>query len=215
MANPSLALEAVKIIAGVATPILVALIGFRLNKIMQSFSAAQWGNQKLIEKRLDIFDKVAPEINALYCYIRFIGAWKELTPEDILKIKRDLDKTFHVYSAIFSPRLMETYLIFIKTCFRMFVGPSKDALIRSVVVDSFGNDRRICNVDWRDEWTGMFTEESESYEVIKDSYNSLMHTFSVELGLGLESRFREQPNKPLQWTGRQRSITRNNHSARH
>jgi hypothetical protein len=80
MAIPTLALEALKIITGVATPILVALIGIRLDKIMQSLSAAQWGNQKLIEKRLDVFNKVASEINALYCYIRFIGTWKEPTP---------------------------------------------------------------------------------------------------------------------------------------
>jgi hypothetical protein len=80
MANPTLALEALKIITGVATPILIALIGFRLNKIMQSLPAAQWGNQKLIEKSLDIFNKAASEINVLYCYIRFIGTWKEPTP---------------------------------------------------------------------------------------------------------------------------------------
>ena len=91
MAEPNvtqIAIEVVKIVTGIATPVLVAIIGFRLNRTMKGLAAAQWANQKVIEKRIAVFDDLAPLLNDLYCYLMFVGNWKELKPNDIVQKKR-------------------------------------------------------------------------------------------------------------------------------
>lgn len=44
---------------------------------------------------------------------------------------------------------MKACLLFVQTCFHMNVGPSKDASIRSVVVDSFGNNLKLSDFSWK------------------------------------------------------------------
>jgi hypothetical protein len=64
-------------------------------RLTERFKVTLWTNQKVIEKRIDVYDKLAPMLNDLYCYFYYVGNWKELTPIRIIETKRKLDKTFY------------------------------------------------------------------------------------------------------------------------
>jgi hypothetical protein len=189
MAEPNatqIAIEIVKIATGIATPVLVAIIGFRLNRTMQGLAAAQWANQKAVEKRIAVFDDLAPLLNDLYCYLMFVGNWKELKPNEVVQKKRQLDKKFYVYAALFSPELIRVYNDFIHCCFETYISPGHDARIRTRV-ESPDGDRRKALPTWETTWDGLFSERVSSKDDVKSAYQRLMTAFSLQLGLGLQT----------------------------
>ena len=177
-------IEIVKIFTGMVTPLIVAYFGFKLNRTMQQLAAAQWANQKVIEKRISIFDELAPLLNELYCYMIFVGNWKELTPADIIRYKRLLDKRIYVSAAFFSPGLVSSYDDFIGCCFETFTGAENDARIRSPI-ECINGDRRKSLPTWEKEWDNCFSTSQTTKEVLKVAYNELMAVFSSELWFGI------------------------------
>ena len=63
--KPWNSLEIVKLILTGFTPVILAFIGLFLNRQLKRFEHRQWRNQKLIEKRLVIYDDIFP----LYEYL--------------------------------------------------------------------------------------------------------------------------------------------------
>lgn len=58
------------------------------------FERAQWTNQKLIERRIAVFDEMAPLLNDLFCFFRFVGDFRAITPPEAVSRKRSLDRGF-------------------------------------------------------------------------------------------------------------------------
>jgi hypothetical protein len=58
-------LEITKLVIGALTPIFLLLLGVWVNRIAKRVETAQWANQKLIEKRIAIYDELAPLINTV------------------------------------------------------------------------------------------------------------------------------------------------------
>jgi hypothetical protein len=85
-------LEVVTLIAQLLTPVAVAGLGLYFTRIAKRFEHLQWRNQRLIEKRIAIYDDLAPHFNDLLCYFTFVGCWKDLTPPEVVKLKRAVDK---------------------------------------------------------------------------------------------------------------------------
>jgi hypothetical protein len=180
-------IESVKIAVGVTTPILVAIIGFQLNRTMQKLASAQWANQKVIEKKIAVFDNLAPMLNDLYCYLAWVGNWKEMKPDEVVQKKRQLDKQFYIYSALFSPELVKAYNDFIHCCFETYTGAGHDARIKTHI--NLGNaDRRKYASPWDGAWDALFSKSISSTDEVRSKYNKLMNTFSLELGLGLRTQ---------------------------
>jgi hypothetical protein len=67
-------LEITKVIIQALTPILLVLLGIIVNRAIKTFEHRQWRNQKLIEKRLEIYDDMAPALNDLLCYFTLLVA---------------------------------------------------------------------------------------------------------------------------------------------
>ena len=180
-------LEIVKLLASLLTPLLLLLISIWVARLTERFKVALWTNQKVIEKRIDVYDKLAPMLNDLYCYFYYVGNWKELTPIQIIEIKRNLDKTFYIYAALFSPEFSKLYFTFIHLCFETYVGPGKNARLRTYIANQTDNRKKVSAAKWDDTWDEMF---SESHEVtptqeIRAGYEALMLCFSKELGIGI------------------------------
>jgi hypothetical protein len=177
-------LEVVKIITGFATPIIVVVFGYKFNRTMQQLTGTQWANQKIIEKRIAVFDELAPHLNDIYCYIMFIGNWKEMTPVDIIQKKRLLDKKMYVNAALFSHNLITVYNNFMGVCFETYVGAGHDAKILTTIQSGDGNQRDAFSLEWKESWNDCFSDVSLQKEVIKDTYQKLMNEFSHELWFG-------------------------------
>lgn len=155
-------LEIAKIIISALTPIIVAYLAFKFNRAIKKYDKAQWTNQKIIEKRIAIYDIIVPKLNDLLCYYCYIGNWKEISPKCVIEIKRYLDKQVYIYAPLFSKDVLNKYNAFIDVCFEKFTGWGNDAKIKSLY-----NRRKECQDNWIDEWSDYF---SDSY--IKGTKNN-------------------------------------------
>ncbi|WP_442583520.1 hypothetical protein ACSBOB_16805 [Mesorhizobium sp. ASY16-5R] len=178
------ALEIAKLLVGASVPAIIAYYGTSLNKRLKSIDQAQWQNRKIIEIRLDIYKDVSPKLNSMYCFCRWVGDWKETTPVDMIKLKRQTDKTINVYRHLFSESFYNAYNAFIHTVFKTFTGAGEDAKIRSEVSGGNGDRRVVFKDSWKPEWDGMFSPGKMPSRVeLETKYLDLMQEFRSCIGL--------------------------------
>lgn len=169
-------LEVVKLIASILTPLIVGIIAYRLAKIGKDLEKKQWSGRKIIEKRLDFYDKVVPDLNDLFCYYNRFGNWKELTPPEMIEKKRNLDKQFHIYSHIFKEDIILKYESYIHNCFKTYTGWGNDAKLKMNLA------KRADLPNWNPEWNELFVpDEQVDGQTFKISYDQLMDVIKREL----------------------------------
>lgn len=175
--------DVVNSIISTFTPILMLIFGLLLNRNLKSLEQKQWKNKTVIEWRIRVYGEVAPILNDLFCYMLFIGNWKELTPDEVIAHKRVLDKKIYTSVALFSVEFTRYYESFLAQCFEIYRQDHKNAAIRS----NFEKHKRISGKDWKDEWADYFSlpENQAKRADVKASYNALMCQFSKEIGLDL------------------------------
>ncbi len=190
MKAPWNSLEVVRLSVSLLTPLVVVSVGFLFNRRIKKFEKGQWTNQKIIEKRLEVYDKLVPSLNDILCFHCYIGNWKELEPRHIVQLKRTSDKTMSIYKPLFAPAVWSAYNRFIHTCFEPSIEWGSDATIRS----TFTKRAEYCET-WEEEWYGFFADkfldrvasdsayETRQNELKMDAYAELMAAFkdSVEL----------------------------------
>jgi hypothetical protein len=185
-------LEIAKLLVAGLTPVLIAIVGLYLNRRLKRFEHMQWRNQKLIEKRLAIYDDLAPLLNDLLCYFTYVGNWKEIKPNEIVQLKRTIDKKFYVAAPLFSTVFFSETMTFINLCFKPYQGWGHNAKLMTAFErrkEAFGNS-------WDVSWEDLFTSDNQTTDPskIKESYLKIMNVFSEDIGLN-------QANK-LDKTGR-------------
>lgn len=168
----------------IVSPLVVSAFGLFINKRIKSLERKQWISQKVIEKRISIHDEVAHKINDLLCFYTYIGHWKEITPCEIIKTKRSLDKIFHTNIAFFSDNFMSRYHELMAYCFSTHTGWGQDAKIKSTTT------HREKTQNWDPAWADMFCDqvhaksaETKNIKDIKDAYELLISQFKTELGV--------------------------------
>jgi hypothetical protein len=193
-------LEGVKLVVAVATPILVAVVGYRLNQSIRGLEDAQWANRRLVERRLELYDEMAPRLNDLYCFFRMVGRFREIEPPGAIALKHELDKLFHVNRFLFDPDFVSHYQGFLSCCFRTFTGTGEFAKIRSPIVLQ-REERR--HSEWESAWESLFDPQTQpphdddrdrslaaAYQVQRElrpeldsAYAALMASFAEEVGV--------------------------------
>lgn len=165
-------------LATAATPILVTCLGVHIHRLTKNFEHTQWQNQKLIEKRLVIYDDIAPDLNDLLCYAIRVGGWKENVPSKIIEIKRALDKKINLAKPLFSKQFSNSYEAFEKLYFDMHTGTAQDAKIKL----KHQKYTRLNN--WLPEYKKHFSKVNKSNpDKIQEAYDALMNCFSEEIGI--------------------------------
>ncbi|GAB3450969.1 hypothetical protein [Actinophytocola sediminis] len=185
MADTSVVLDVLKTLAAVAVPVVVAVVGHRLSRRLKLWEASQWRNQELIKARLHYYGQLAPMINDVMCYLTFVGRWKELTPPEVIKIKRDMDRMFFSAAPLFSQQAFDAYGDFVGACFEVYTGWGSDAQIRSGSVR-----RRQARPDsWDPEWEKLFTFNEDKdisrqdLAHIRDLYDRLLAVLVEDIEL--------------------------------
>lgn len=110
--------------AAITTPLVVAGFGWALTR-------RQSRNELLLGARIDYYRQLAPELNRLMTYMLFIGSWRDVTPPQIIEVKRKLDAAFFVAAPLFSEQVGGAYQRFMSSCFTTFGAWGADAKIRS------------------------------------------------------------------------------------
>ncbi|WP_051289170.1 hypothetical protein [Mycobacterium sp. URHD0025] len=183
--------QLIQAVSAVSVPIVVAVVGYKLNRRLKEYDASQWRNQELIKARLQYFGQIAPMLNDLMCYLTFVGRWKELTPPEVIALKRDLDRLFYPVAPLFSTDTETAYNGFMQMCFATHGGWGRDARIQS----GFIRRRQAAGEAWRSEWESMFTlgedqpVEGNSMLAVRAGYDTLVAKFVGDVEL-LEPRQR-------------------------
>ncbi len=177
-------LEIIKVVISVLTPLIVATVGYIINNRLKQLEQAQWANHKLIEKRIAVFDDVAPLLNDLLCYFTYVGCWKDKKPDEIVKLKRELDRKIYVNAPLFQREFLEKYNAFMSLCYMTYAAWGQDAKLRT----DRQQHRDASPNNWDAEWDRSFTDESDcsTPSEVGDAYRELMCSFSSEIGIGLE-----------------------------
>jgi hypothetical protein len=135
----------VSAIGTVTTPFVVAVIGYNISRRLESIEARQWRNHELISIRLKYYDDIVVPLNDLMCYFTFIGIWKELTPPDVIALKRTLDRRFHTAVPLFSPASADAYGVFMECCFETYGRWGADARLNT----GFARRKECAPTDWK------------------------------------------------------------------
>ncbi len=117
-------LEIVKVVVAGTTPLAVAVLAALFSRALKRAETRQWFSQKLVEKRIELLGTALPALNDLYCYFTWVGAWKELTPPEMLARKRSLDRLFRAYAPFFSPAATSAYGAGTSIRDAVFIGPN-------------------------------------------------------------------------------------------
>ena len=140
--------DVVSALAAVVTPILIAVFGFMITR-------RQSRNELLLKARFEAYNKLAPDLNRLMCYLTFIGTWRDDSPEDIIALKRRLDSNFHISAPLFSKEVTGSYRQLMDLSFSTFGFWGQDAIIRSAAFRRRQSWRQP-DLQWKLEWDGMF-----------------------------------------------------------
>ena len=62
-----------KLGAEVAGPILAVIFGVFVLRLTKKLEHSQWRNQKIIEKRIEEWDTIRPELNDIFCFCTRVG----------------------------------------------------------------------------------------------------------------------------------------------
>jgi hypothetical protein len=178
--------DIIKLLLEIITPVVVLFLGIKVNRILKKQENIFWTNQKILEKRIEIYDNVIFMLNDIYCFHCYIGNWKELSPVEIIEDKRKLDKIMNSYAPLFKNELLDDYNAFIEECFTTFSGWGNDAQIKSLYAK-----REKYNKTWEKTWSKMFnceninTDNDENQSIIKkrERYKILMNSFKLNLDI--------------------------------
>ncbi len=172
-------MEIAKLLVNTLTPLIIVFIGYYINKTLAHQQKNRRDSEKLIEKRIEIYSKIARPLNEIYCYVQDVGDYKTLNPDIILKNKRVTDRLFHMYRPIWRKKTIYAYKKFSNASFSLFNGSGTEAKIRTISKEKKAAEK-LGNGKWLKEWEERITEERDLHYHKK--FVELMNAFSFDLG---------------------------------
>jgi hypothetical protein len=173
-------LEIVKLATSVLTPIAIAALGIYVHRVTKRFEDSQWRSQKLVEKRIAIYDNLAPLFNDLLCYYTYVGSWKELRPTDIISLKRKLDRQIYLAAPLFTIGFFDACQNFQGLCFQTYGAWGMDARLRTM-----WGQRKEFQLEWHDDWEQYYCDLTEVTDPsqIQAAYTKVMNEFAANIGV--------------------------------
>jgi hypothetical protein len=179
-------------VAKLATTIVFTIVGgiftlvtYNRQEIQKRQAQDEENFRRSVELRTQIWREASPMLNDIYVYFEFVGKFKELSPEDILTEKRDVDRLMYANRAFFNKDDFDAYEAFIGSTFSPYQGWLKDAKLRTVPVRPLDTK----NTNTQDD---RFTNE-DNRDCINRAYWNLQRATVGELGLAAPTRWRTPP----------------------
>lgn len=181
-------LEVAKLTISVLTPLSVLALGWFVNHRLKRLDHAQWANQKLIEKRLALYDRIAPLLNRLLCFHGWIGNWKDITPAQAIEAKRQLDLEVNIYRHLLDEDFYGEYQRYIALLFVTYNEPGHDARLRALVTGPDGDRARDARYVWDEAWMDSFApqEAAAGKAAVQAQYLAVMAAFTRAVGIPAE-----------------------------
>jgi hypothetical protein len=134
-------------------------------------------HHELLKKRLALFEEIAPNLNDIYCFYQAVGHWTELTPDDVVRRKRTIDRAIQVNRFLFRPEFWDAYKDFEKAHFEMFTGPGQPAKLR---VDT-DRVQQLAGNHFKTEWMPFLSSKTGAHEEQQRHYQRLMDILGDEI----------------------------------
>lgn len=127
-------LEITKLIVSALTPALILGLSIFFSYQRDTDAKREVQHRRAADRRIDVWVKVMPEIDQLYSYFLYVGRWKELGPQEIIQLKRQVDDSMYSNRILFDPHFFKAYERMMNEMFRSFQGWGKDAALRTVKI---------------------------------------------------------------------------------
>jgi hypothetical protein len=122
--------------------------------------------------------------NKLLCFYTWVGNWKDVSPIDVVKAKRELDKTINIYRHLFDDEVYNNYQSYIHLLFETYTGAGHDAKILSQFNGPDGDRTTHCTYKWDPSWTEKFSPKNvATKEAVRKHYYQLMDSLRKSLGV--------------------------------
>ena len=177
-------LEIAKLAVSAIGPIVVLILGLWVKGIVDRIDQRRWAAQNTIKWRLSVFDRLVPKLNLLFSIFSYVGRWKELTPPDIIALKRDLDELVFTYDFLWSENFRQSYNELMLLCFKPNQGPGMDAKI-AANIEMF----RQAHSNWDSRWDSLFvpTDARAKRADVRRLTQVLLQAAVRDLGLDLRA----------------------------
>lgn len=166
----------------VLVTLLSLIIGFmiyRCNWVLKRMKKTHETNHIIVQKRIEAFDKIGPKLYDLISFFCYSGSWQEITPVDIMRLKKEMDKDISFNTLVFSQSLLEKYNGLNQLCFVSSTGWEHKEKIKSLY-----DLRKEHNTEWNEEWINLFdTKNVVDAITLRDRYNELLLSFKKDINM--------------------------------
>jgi hypothetical protein len=177
-------LERANFMVSVVSLITSAAVAIALFYYGDKLENAKWKNQTLVTKKLKLYEEMMPNLNHVLCYMCDYGTYKEYTPLEIIRMKRDLNLTFYTNRDLFSQSFQDEYKSFMDSlCFKPFSGQWDSQFRKSHHYVARGFEEIHGDTAWQEEWNEMFAGGSARKKEIEEAYYRMMHDLLVDAGM--------------------------------
>jgi hypothetical protein len=172
-------MELAKLIASFLTPLAIAFVGLLVQRTLAAQSRTWKVEDRLADKRVEIYEKIGVDLNRIYCYVMDVGDFKDEIPDKIIDAKRNVDRNMFIYQAIWPEETFKCFQEYIDSAFLHSRGErGDDAMIRATVLEKKAA-REKRHKQWPDAWNERFTGERDTSH--KTKYAELMKLISRDL----------------------------------
>ena len=169
-------IEYLKLLASFATPVVVLFLGIWAKKITTNFEKRNSLNNRIIQKRSDIYEEIGADLNDIYVFLIRVGHWKSLSPSIVVSKKRIIDQKMHQNRPYWSASVFKKYEEYMSSCFESWTGSGEDAKIRTYPHNFHSLDK------WDESWTSFFSTKEPNLNLVHEKYIALISAFSKDFG---------------------------------
>jgi hypothetical protein len=159
--------------------IFLVYLMLRLSSIFRKQDKLPGIHDKILEKRITVYAGIIAKLYDILCFYLYTGNWAEITPVDVIRLKRELDKDLNSYAPLIHDDLIRDIQEFNKLCFISVSGWEHDIKIKS----SYELRERHQGV-WEDTWREYFdTKNVVEATKMKEKYDKVVDSFKMNLML--------------------------------
>ena len=163
-----------KVGVSILTPIAIAVLTFFVTRALNQREALFRRGEQVLSMKQDAYARIGPKINIIYIFVSDFGDYRNYTPDDVIRLKREVDREFFMFSPFWSQATASAYRLFMDACFETYVGSGKNARIRSTCVVK----KSACQLDgkaWNPNWDEMFSPAGD--RSVHQKYHNLVAGF--------------------------------------
>ena len=170
-------LEYARLAVAALTPIMTLVVGIIVVRLGTRLDATKQLHTELLRKRLALFEDVAPKLNDIFCFFQAIGHWADLSPEEVIKRKRAIDRSIQVNRYLFRSDFWVAYQRFEKAHFDLFAAVGQPAKLRM----DLAYIRERVGDHFKSEWTPFVSSKPGDHHEQRNLYQALMHILGNEI----------------------------------